>query len=560
MAKKLTTEKFIEKAKAVHGDKYDYSKVEYVNTHTKVCIICPEHGEFWQKPNTHLNGSGCTICNNNNETKNTKEFIKKAKSIHGDKYDYSKVNYVNNCTKVCIICPIHGEFWQIPRNHYHNGGCYLCGKESMKVKRCMSIEEFVKRAVEIHGNKYDYSKVVLNGSFNNITIICPEHGEFQQTPSAHINNKHGCPICGRISANNSKKLTNDVFIEKAKKIHGDKYDYSKVDYIDYNTHVTIICPEHGEFQQTPDSHLQGKGCSKCSHSQSNDETEIKEYIEQFHVKVEERQRNVIPPYEIDIFLPEINVGIEYNGIRWHTDKFKTDNNYHLKKTELCKSRGISLLHIFEDEYKNHKDIVLNKIRHIISLPNALPKIYGRKCSIKEITYNVSTSFLNDFHIQGGVSSTVYYGAFYEDKLIAVMTFKRERTNSNSWELTRFASDYNYVCCGVGGKLFKHFVKKYNPETVKSFADRRWTINEENNLYLQLGFEFDGYTKPDYHYVINNIMKRIHKFNFRKKNILKEYGERYSLTIDMTEKEMTEKLKIYRIYDCGLIKYIWRKGK
>ena len=289
---------------------------------------------------------------------------------------------------------------------------------------------------------------------------------------------------------------------------------------------------------------------------STPENEIKEFIKKLGF-VSKSDRKVLHGKEIDIFIPQIQTGIEYNGNLFHTEyKGGKNRKYHLCKTELCKKNGVKLIHIFEDEYFEKRDIVLNKIKHILKKCDNLPKVYGRKCKVRQIHYYDSINFLEQFHIQGGVASTVYYGAFYEDKLIAVMTFKR--SDINQWELTRFASDYNYVCCGVGGKLFKHFVKKYNPETVKSFADRRWTVDEENNLYLQLGFEFDEYVEPDYKYYNPKIdrYKRFHKFGFRKQKLLKQYPD--LLTPTMTETEMTRALGYDRIWDCGLIKYVWKK--
>lgn len=137
-----------------------------------------------------------------------------------------------------------------------------------------------------------------------------------------------------------------------------------------------------------------------------------------------------------------------------------------------------------------------------------------------------------------------------------MSFKTE--NNGSWELTRFASDYNYICCGVGGKLFKHFIKEYNPNSVKSFADRRWTVDEENNIYCQLDFRFDGYTAPDYSYYNCKVdkYKRFHKFGFRKQTLLKKYPD--ILTPEMTETEMAKELGYDRIWNCGLIRYVWKK--
>ncbi len=253
MPKKLTTEEFIEKAKAVHGDKYDYSKTNLDNRdeNGRVCIICSKHGEFWQTPKSHLNGYGCAKCAGCAKM-TTQEFIEKAKIIHGDKYDYSKVNYVNTNTKVCIICPVHGEFMQSPNSHLRGAGCPFC---SGNIKRSASI--FIEKALKIHGDKFDYSKVNYVNTNTKVCIICPIHGEFWQTPKVHLNGV-GCAKCAGLA-----KMTTQEFIEKARKVHGDKYDYSIVNYINSHTKVCIICPVHGKFWQSPNNHLNGAGCVKC---------------------------------------------------------------------------------------------------------------------------------------------------------------------------------------------------------------------------------------------------------------------------------------------------------
>ena len=195
----------------------------------------------------------------------TENFIEKACKIHGNKYDYSKVKYINNLTKVCIICPEHGEFWQVSNYHLSGNGCPKCGKEKIWVKRGRTTtDDFINKAHGIHGFKYDYSKVEYNGALEKVCIICPEHGEFWQTPNNHINNKRGCPKCGnKKSWDERGRITINDFIEKAKKVHGNKYDYSKAEYVNTKTKVCIICPEHGEFWQTPAKHLNGQGCPKC---------------------------------------------------------------------------------------------------------------------------------------------------------------------------------------------------------------------------------------------------------------------------------------------------------
>ena len=147
MSKKVTTQEFIERSKQIHGDKYDYSKVEYKNCSTKVCIICPNHGEFWQTPSNHLKNRGCPKCAGKNKT--TEEFTKEAKKIHGDKYDYSKVEYHKNFEKVCIICPEHGEFWQTPANHLYGYGCFKCGMHKTHESKKLNTKTFIQKAKEI---------------------------------------------------------------------------------------------------------------------------------------------------------------------------------------------------------------------------------------------------------------------------------------------------------------------------------------------------------------------------------------------------------------------------
>jgi hypothetical protein len=256
MSRKLTKEEFVEKAREVHGYKYDYSKVEYKNATTKVCIICPVHGEFLQKPNYHTQGNGCPKCAG--KRMDTKLFIEYAHKEHGDKYDYSKVVYKKSKDKVCIICPVHGEFYQTPNSHLQGQGCLKCGVKSRSKLNSKTDNIFIEQAKKVHNNKYDYSKVEYKNIHTKVCIICPDHGEFYQTPGSHLRGV-GCPKCSSTS-----KLTTEKFIEKAREVHGDKYDYSKVEYKNVRDKVCIICPEHGEFYQTPNTHFRGNGCSECS--------------------------------------------------------------------------------------------------------------------------------------------------------------------------------------------------------------------------------------------------------------------------------------------------------
>jgi hypothetical protein len=259
-------EQFIEEAKDIHGDIYDYSKVEYISTGKHIIIICKEHGHFNQKPVKHLSGQGCIECgfisSSDKRRKTLEQFIKEAKDIHRDIYDYSKVVYISTHEDVIIECKYHGEFNQEPASHLSGNGCVECGVISSSDKRRKTLEKFIKEATDIHGDTYDYSKVVYISTHEHVTIGCKEHGDFNQTPHIHLRDS-GCPLCGIENGSNKRRKTLEQFIKEATDIHGDTYDYSKVIYISTDEHVTIGCKEHGDFNQTPHSHLRDSECSKC---------------------------------------------------------------------------------------------------------------------------------------------------------------------------------------------------------------------------------------------------------------------------------------------------------
>ena len=343
----MNTQEFIEKAKKIHGDKYDYSKVEYVNSHTKVCIICPEHGEFWQAPRHHLKGSGCPNCAGKIRL-TTEEFIRRAKEVHGNRYDYSKVKYVNTRRKVCIICPKHGEFWQIPLHHLKGSGCPNCAG---KIR--LTTEEFIRKAKEVHGDRYDYSKVEYINALKKVCIICPKHGEFWQTASEHLRGQ-GCPKCAHEKQISSSTITTEEFIRKAKEVHGDRYDYSKVEYINALKKVCIICPKHGEFWQIPASHLSGKGCPNCNESQMEKNTA--NFLEENNIEYIRQARKTdlvwLGRQSLDFYLPKYNIAIECQGIqhfesvaffggkREYSDGLKRD----LSKYNKCLSNNVKLIY------------------------------------------------------------------------------------------------------------------------------------------------------------------------------------------------------------------------
>jgi glutaredoxin len=365
VGKKLTKEIFVERSIEKHGDFYDYSKVVYVNAKTKVLIICPDHGGFWQTPANHLTGSGCPHCKidkvKKSLTKTQEQVIKEFREVHRDWYDYSKVEYVNNRTKVLIICPDHGEFWQTPSSHLSGQGCPHCVGLAKLTK-----EEFVEKAIEKHGEWYDYSRVEYVNSQTKVLIICPDHGEFWQTPSSHLMG-HGCPHCG-----GNAKLTKEEFVEKSILVHGDWYDYSKVEYINNETKVLIICPIHGEFWQRPHSHLSGNGCPHCKNSKL--ENSVENFLKEKNIFFTQKYRefdwlkNKLP-LELDFYLLDYNIGIECQGKQHFESIEYWGGNEALKNIQerdglkkfLCEKNGVKLFFI------NYDDNIEEKMNEILKI-------------------------------------------------------------------------------------------------------------------------------------------------------------------------------------------------
>ena len=357
--RRLSKEEFIEKARSVHGGKYDYSKVEYVNSRTNVCIICPEHGEFWQRPTSHLRGENCPKCAFRNRTDGQRDsaesFIKKSIKIHGDKYDYSKVEYNGQNEKVCIICPEHGEFWQTPKGHLNGNGCPLCWAERRGKTRLSNTEEFIKKAKAIHGDKYMYDKVNYTKKNEKVIITCPIHGDFLQTPNDHLHG-YGCSKCGIISRAKKKTKNTDYFVKRAKETHGNKYDYSKVEYKGAIEKVCIICPEHGEFWQTPNTHLNGHGCPMCK--QSKLELEVSKFLSETEIDFTPQKRfEWMGEQSLDFYLPEHNIAIECQGIQHFEpigffggeNALITNKERDERKRLLCEDNDIKVIYYFEDE-------------------------------------------------------------------------------------------------------------------------------------------------------------------------------------------------------------------
>jgi very-short-patch-repair endonuclease len=297
------------------------------------------------------------------------EFINKSVIVHGETYDYSKVEYKDNQQLVEIICPVHGSFWIPPCKHFKGRKCPACSGYKMNTI------EFINRANKIHNNRYNYSLVNYAGVFNKVKIICSKHGEFEQTPDRHMNS-NGCFLCGIETTSNKKTYNTFEFIKKAKNIHGNKYDYSLVEYKHSRDQVVILCPEHGEFKQTPNAHWAGKGCGRCRESKG--EREIANILSKNNIIFETQKtfgqckiKNYLP---FDFYLPTLNVCIEFDGeqhykiVDWFggEEGFKTTQKNDKFKTKFCKKHKIKLIRIKYNQ--DIKDVVDDQIQLLTRKP------------------------------------------------------------------------------------------------------------------------------------------------------------------------------------------------
>lgn len=498
MPAKLTTRDFIDRARAIHGDKYGYAFSVYQSAHTKLFIYCPEHGMFEQHSSHHLNGHGCPGCSRNKKH-TTDSFITRAREVHGDVYDYSLVEYVSAHKKVIVHCP--------------------------------------------------------------------KHGNFEQTPDSHTTGK-GCPDCG-----GRKTHTNNSFIEKAKEIHGDFYNYSKVKYVNAHEKVTITCPDHGDFEQLAWDHIgNGHGCPKCTGRQSKPETEIIDLITSLGLRVVHGDRSIIKPLEIDILVPEAKLAIEFNGNYWHSDQQKP-KSYHFDKTKAANEAGYRMIHVWEGDWDVRKDQIKRIIINACGKTNEKP-LNARDCKVEEIEMKVINEFLDEHHIQGRVhQAKIKLGLVHKTEgLVAVMTFGKganirgtarvnaEATSEVPWNLTRYAAKHSVR--GGASKLFKAAVTRYELTFVESYSMNDYFTG---GMYEKLGFTKTTAYGADYRVFHPKTGIRF-KYHWQRRNIpnvLRDIGREDIVfnpdkSIDpRTEFEIEDLAGALRLWDSGKTKWTWR---
>lgn len=508
---------------------------------TCTCEVC---GKIF--PYRH--GYGVKTCSAECLSKLKKQiFTKKIKKICKNcGKEYEQVQYLNSdfCSMKC--------YWEY-RNNNKESFKYVGEKrkeESHEIRKC-----------EMCGNEFStYKKTKKRFCSDECRKKYSKTKEFKEKRLETMINKYG-------KKSLSSGWTGQQY-EKYDNLREEKYknlcDISNLEIIEYITKHTIHvkCKKcGGDFITNNLSYLPYEKilCKHCSEEYKicKPMSIICDFLTENNINFEINNRTIISPYELDIVIHSHKLCIEINGNFWHSEICGKNSNYHINKTILANKNGYKLLHIFEDEIVNNLNIVKSRI--LAQLNIFKEKIYARKCVIREIDKNLKKSFINETHIQGDTNSTINIGLFYNEELISVMTFSKERviyksnTNDDNYELIRFSNKLNTLVIGGFSKLLNFFIKNYSPKSIKTFADIRWSnINPEMTVYHKNNFEFIKITKPNYWYMNKtNILKRLHRYNFTKHSILKKHKD---LDSKKTEWELMKELGYNRIWDCGNLRF------
>lgn len=538
---KLTLQEYYDKYYKHKGEgtcKYCNAITEYINFNSgykSFCDKCSNIARADSVRKTKLDRYGDSTYNNTAKIKQTKL----------DRY--GDASYNNRVKAQQTMDDLYG-------GHYASTEENKQRVSTQSKKTGLGTDKFKDRMIELYGVD-NYNK--LESQKERLKLYGKQYGFGTGKFKKIIKEKYGVDNISQLSTIKDKKeqsrqstifnryITNEVFKRKnvIPLFTADEYTTGANEYkfkctncdIQFNSNM-----QNGTIKQ----------CPSCYNNRSSLETIIIDMIIQINpdVIIDKNCRSIIPNREIDIFLPEYNIGIEVNGLYWHNENH-VGKNYHLHKTQLAEEAGVHLIHIWEDDIIYKLDILEHRLRSIL---NRSEKIGARLCHIREITSAEKRDFLLKYHIQGNCNSSIRLGAFYNGNLVGVMTFGKLRKfmnqshKDNEYEMYRFATSFNVI--GLASKMLKYFITKYNPYHIISYADRSWTT-KHSNVYQKIGFTLLSETVPDYYYVNRDI--REHRYKYRKSN-LKHVLEIYD---DMlSERANMERNGYYRIYGPGSLKY------
>ena len=413
-------------------------------------------------------------------------WVTKARATHGDKYDYTQSVYTGYKCNIQIVCPTHGVFTQLENNHRNGCGCPKCGAETRGAARAHTWDSFVAAATDKHESVYTYPAQPFKNSRDKVRVVCPTHGEFTLAAYAHMAG-HRCKRCAYESNGTRSQIGMSEFMRRAAAVHGDTYEYP-AGISGLHTPIKITCRIHGEFLQTPHNHLAGANCPRCVGKVSKGEAEVLDFVRSLGHDAVSSDRTVLAPFEIDVYVPALRVGIEYNGVWFHRDDLVGSKTRD--KWARSAQVGVTLVQIFEDEWRDKRPQIEARLRALLG---GAPVTFARKCTVGAITPREASGFISTWHTQGaGPSATHAYGLSLNGELMAVATFGKGRFKNRGWELLRFCSVGRVV--GAISRLMAAFLKDHPGESVVSYADLRWGYGDG---YARAGFTLVAVTDPDY---------------------------------------------------------------
>lgn len=487
------------------------------------------------------------------------EVISRLAPLAKDKnWDLSRVDYRGMSKKVEVLCLNHSppkSFFSRPDNLLNNKGCPACGELQRRSSKRVKYEEFLRRATKAHGARYVYGvNSAWGGVKSTVDIYCPEHGKFQQLAENHCKG-HGCNSCAdkERASSTRENYAKEFFLRFSVAHGGEKYDYSRSCYSAAKSKMEIICKEHGRFFQTPDSHARGNGCPKCVGKVSKTEQFLADFLSSLGFEVHQNRRDVIPPQEVDIFLPEQKLAIEFNGSFWHSTK-KKDREYHLNKTLAAEAAGIRLIHVFDYVHARNPELVMRMLAKAAGVGSQA--IGARKCEVLEIPSKVSRDFCKQHHLMGGASASVHVGLHFEGRLVAVASFTKRSTGGSGLchELIRYCVPPEIVIPGGLQRILKFVQGKYEWPEITSYVDRTWF---DGDSYEKSGWQKISESAPAYWYVDRYSLKAYHRRQFMKSNLPHQVGKYIPFfDPDLSESEHMWMSRLFRVFDCGHKKYLY----
>ncbi|AUR85746.1 restriction endonuclease type II-like protein [Vibrio phage 1.081.O._10N.286.52.C2] len=474
--------------------------------------------------------------------KTTEQWVADAIAKHGDKFDYSQVEYTRWDAKVKVGCPDCNEFFLTPAyNHIKGSGCNICSTRNNARSKIVTEEKFIERAIAVHGNYYDYSHMGYTSFTEKVIIGCPLHGDFEVIPHSHLS--HGCSKC----ANDKTRISVDDWKAGAAERHNSEYTYDNVSFEYATDMVSVTCKVHGDFQVRASDHKNdGVGCVRCfkSRSRSKIEIDLFEFVKNICPDAEYSNRDILGGRELDIYIPSAKLAIEYDGTYWHSSASKSDDyrmsKYHIEKTERCADLGIRLIHIFDtDNMKSVKAFLSS----ILKSPSRV--LHARNCTVDKISSNIFREFCDEYHLQGKCNATHMYGLYHAGELVSVMSFNKPRSTNYAWELNRYCVKSDVRINGGASKLLRAFRRGYDGVIV-SYANRRWSVG---GVYDALQFKLSHIAPPTYWYLKGN--RLFHKGGFKRSDIKRKMH----FNDELTESENMYMNNYRRIWDCGLLVYV-----